>query len=1095
MKRESRHVLAVILLVLIGLRNDSQILADTVVWDGSTDMIWSQPDPTSWAGLTFDSGDDAQFLGAGAGIISLIGPITPGSVLVNSSAAYTFTGDGISGTGVTLTKSGTGVLTLLNTNTYTGRTTINGGGILDVGTISNNAISNSSGIVAGTSGSSGVLQGNGTFTRTLSGNSTPGAGQISGQEGGFAARGGDLTVNFGGVGAEIALNTGGWVFGNNFIVGSTSADSKVILQNNLNINSTGGRTITVHSGIGGDSATSTEFSGVVRNASTSAVQIRKNGTGILILSNSANSFNGQVQINAGTVSVASISSIGGGNSSLGAASTVANGTVFIGNAGNTGRLLYTGTGSTNDRVINLAGSTGGAILEQGGTGLLHFTSNFTATVGGNKTLTLQGSTAGTGEISGTIGNPATGTVSLRKDGSGTWTLSGANIYSGDTRINAGTLNITHNRALQNSAFDTSGGGVMTLGVSTPAFGGLKGGTALASAITSGYASVTTLTLNPASGESHSYGGVISNGAADIELIKSGAGNQTLSGINTYSGGTTIENGTLTLDGGSDRLLTSGPVVLGSASTAGKLVLGGTTAANQTLTNLTTTAPGGSVVGGNSTTNSILTLHLTSGSTTFAGTLGGAGTNENRLGLAKSGGGTLLLTATNNTYSGLTSVTDSGVLDVGTIDSGALSATSGLFLGSTSLGSGNFGILQGNGSFTRSLSGNVTPGAGQVAGAAGGFAARGGELTVNFGGAGAQIALNQAGVVFGNNFVFGSSTADSKVVLVNPVNINSGAVNGTRKFTVIAGVGGAEATAAELRGVISNAPGFDNGIRKEGDGMLILSAANNYTGPTLVTAGTVQIGNGGTTGSITSVGAITISAGATFAVNRSDLLTVGNTITGAGEVMQAGSGTTTLTAANTYSGGTRVGDGALVVNNVTGSATGTGAVLVESGATLGGIGSIGGTTTIEAGAYLTGGADIDAGTRGTLSFGGNLDAAGSIWLVDLVESTLMDSDHFVVAGDLNLTDAIFVDRFSGSFTENNTYTIATYTGNLTGTFVGWEDDTDRMFGGGAYRINYNDGGAITLTAVPEPGALLFLLFILVPGWWFFRKRSPVRLTSV
>ncbi len=1087
MKRELNHVLAVILPVLISFFSETRSVAQTVVWDGSGDMTWTQPDSTSWTGNTYNSGNAVQFLGTGAGTVTLSGIITPGSVAVAGAADYIFTGDAISGAGITLIKSGTGVLTLLNINTYTGRTTVNGGGILDVGTISNNAISNSSGMLLGTSGSSGVLQGNGLFTRTLSGNATPGAGQVASQEGGFAARGGNLTLNFGGAGAEIALNTGGYVFGNNFIFGSTTADSKVILQNNVNINSTGGRTITVNSGIGGDAATSAEFTGVVRNVSLSAVQIRKEGNGMLILSNSSNSFDGQVLINQGTLSISTITSVGGGNSSIGAASTVSNGTIKIGNAGNTGRLLYTGAGNTADRVIDLAGTTGGSILEQSGTGLLHFTSNFTATGSGSKTLTLQGSSAGTGEISGTIGNPGTGSVSLLKEGSGTWTLSGANTYSGDTRINAGTLNISHNLALQNSAFDTSGGGTMSLGATTPTFGGLKGGTNLATAISSGYGSVTSLTLNPGTGVSHSYSGVISNGAANMALIKTGAGNQTLSGINLYSGGTTIQSGTITLDGGSDRLLTTGAVVLGGVSTTGKLVLGGTTTANQSLTSLTTAGLGGSVVGGNNTTASLLNLNLTAGSTTFAGTLGGAGLNENRLAFTKSGAGTLILTATNNTYSGLTNVIDSGVLDVGTISSGALSANSGLLLGSSVVGSGNFGILQGNGSFTRALSNNTNPGAGQVAGAAGGFAARGGDLTVNFGGAGAQIGLNQALAIFGNNFVFGSSTADSKVVLINSINLNSSAIGGTRTFTVRAGIGGAAATSAELRGVVSNGPEA-NGIRKEGNGMLILSATNNYTGPTNIIAGTVQIGNGGTTGSITSTGAVAISNGAELAFNRSNSMTFSNTISGQGEVSQLGSGTTILNVANSYSGGTTVSDGALVANNTTGSATGSGAIFVESGATLAGTGSVSGATTIEAGAFLTGGADIDSGTRGTLTFGGGLNAAGSTWLVDLVETTSMDSDLIAVSGNLNISDAIFMDRFSGTFNETNTYTIATYTGTLTGTFFGWADDTDKSLGGGSYRINYNDGGAITLTAVPEPGALLSLALLLVPGWWFFRKRA-------
>lgn len=69
------------------------------------------------------------------------------------------------------------------------------------------------------------------------------------------------------------------------------------------------------------------------------------------------------------------------------------------------------------------------------------------------------------------------------------------------------------------------------------------------------------------------------------------------------------------------------------------------------------------MGGNAS-NSILTINLASGTSTFSGTLGGGGSNENRLSLTKAGAGTLLLTASDNSYSGLTNVIDSGVLDVG-----------------------------------------------------------------------------------------------------------------------------------------------------------------------------------------------------------------------------------------------------------------------------------------------------------------------------------------------------------------------------------------------------------------------------------------------
>jgi autotransporter-associated beta strand protein len=96
--------------------------------------------------------------------------------------------------------------------------------------------------------------------------------------------------------------------------------------------------------------------------------------------------------------------------------------------------------TTTDRVINLAGTTGGGVLDQSGTDFLTYTGSVTATGAGAKTLTLQGSTTGTGAISGVISNNSLlNTTALLKQGTGTWTLSGANTYSGGTTLAAGTL--------------------------------------------------------------------------------------------------------------------------------------------------------------------------------------------------------------------------------------------------------------------------------------------------------------------------------------------------------------------------------------------------------------------------------------------------------------------------------------------------------------------------------------------------------------------------------------------------------------------------------------------------------------------------------
>ena len=79
-------------------------------------------------------------------------------------------------------------------------------------------------------------------------------------------------------------------------------------------------------------------------------------------------------------------------------------------------------------------------------------------------------------------------------------ITNANNFTGDTLVHSGTLYLTHNLALQNSAIDTSGAGFIDItGATSPTFGGLKGGKNLAAVITSGYGVATTLTLNPGSG--------------------------------------------------------------------------------------------------------------------------------------------------------------------------------------------------------------------------------------------------------------------------------------------------------------------------------------------------------------------------------------------------------------------------------------------------------------------------------------------------------------------------------------------------------------------------------------------------------------------
>jgi autotransporter-associated beta strand protein len=95
-------------------------------WDGSTDMTWTSPDSTSWSGNTYMDGDFVTFGDTGAGAVTITGIVTPSSVTVNSTVAYSFSGGAIGGS-TGFVHSGSGTTTLSNANTYTGVTTVSAG--------------------------------------------------------------------------------------------------------------------------------------------------------------------------------------------------------------------------------------------------------------------------------------------------------------------------------------------------------------------------------------------------------------------------------------------------------------------------------------------------------------------------------------------------------------------------------------------------------------------------------------------------------------------------------------------------------------------------------------------------------------------------------------------------------------------------------------------------------------------------------------------------------------------------------------------------------------------------------------------------------
>jgi len=148
------------------------------------------------------------------------------------------------------------------------------------------------------------------------------------------------------------------------------------------------------------------------------------------------------------------------------------------------------------------------------------------------------------------------------------------------------------------------------------------------------------------------------------------------------------------------------------------------------------------------------------------------------------------------------------------------------------------------------------------------------------------------------------------------------------------------------------------LTQDGAGILTLTGASTHSGGTIVSSGTLQIGDSGTSGSI--AGDITNNAALAF--NRSDDLSYNGVVSGTGSLAQQGAGILTLTGDSTYTGATTVSGGSLIVNGSLGNT----ALTVQNGALLGGSGTLGGNVTIESGGVLAAG-----NSPGILTIAGDL----------------------------------------------------------------------------------------------------------------------------
>ncbi|MHA3771339.1 autotransporter-associated beta strand repeat-containing protein [Verrucomicrobiota bacterium sgz303538] len=800
---------------------------------------FAAPTSSFTIGLAANSSNDLDFNTAGLTNASLgaTGAFTYTGTLTPNGSTYR-----LGGGGGTLTLGNTNAVTgakdllvngntiLASSNDYSGTTTVNAGTLTLTATSNSSTITINSGatLQLGTGGATGslgasTLTNNGTLAYNHSDDVTTdiftGNGAIS-QANGTST----LTINSAttAIGRLYVSASGGTIDlgATNRTIGVDGGNSiQMFASGTGTINASGGAAITLAVGstdIGANSGGTLIVNPVIQG--TNAIDIYNGGAGTVVF-NGANTYSGATNIQSGTLSVGSLNSVAtnatlgtvhADSSNLGAPTTVASGTINLGSgtAITTAALKYTGAGETTDRVLNLSGSTNGATIDQSGTGLLKFTSNLTASGAGSKTLTLQGSTAGAGEIAGAIvDNSPTNKTAITKAGTGTWTLSGTNTYTGATAINGGTLALTG--TLGSTAIT-----VGTAGTFTQSSTGAIGGTA----------SLTT------------------------------SGNTTLSGTNTFTGNVTVSGGPLTITnssalGAGTKTITVVPAPNTNPTGNPSLRLDGSAgditlpAAMSFTTSFDTIGASGSILDGGAIIN-------VAGNNTIAGnfnlTSGGGGTTfrSNAGTLTLSGNFTPSITARSIYLRG----DGNGVIS-GNIVNGS---TVGLPV-TKDVGSGTWTL-----SGTNTYTGVTTVSAGTLQ-----FAKKvslynntpaswtATNIIVNNGG---TLALN----VGGTGEFIASDVDTLKALGTATGGFTNGSTLGLDTTNASGGNFAYDSAIANTNGGVNAI-----GLTKLGANTLTLSGANTYTGPTNVKAGKLAIA---LSGSISGSTQVKIDSGATLDVS-------------------------------------------------------------------------------------------------------------------------------------------------------------------------------------------------------------------------------------
>ena len=993
-----------------------------------------------------------------------------GTLTVVGNSALSLNGnlsDG--GAGYTLLDSNSSTVNLAGSNSYSGGTLVSSG-TLGFGT------ANSFG--------SGAVTNNGTLSYTGSGaanltNAVSGTGSLLVNGSGTLALGGSQA--FSGVTVQAGRLT---VAGNQL-----SNNAVTVSGGNLAVSSSVGN-VTLNSG-------SANISGTAGAVTVSGGTLSGTGTLGATTLNAGSTVNVSNGTAAGTLSVSSLVINGGaytwnffGSSSDLISST---GTVTFSNTPSSKfniTVNYAGSGwnnalSTNYSILTGASYTGfdasAFSLNSGnasanGTWSLsnNSSSGLILVYTANSSAILVSSPAGIT----TLQSVATNTIfadggtatALAMNGAGEYVLDMNNTYSGITTIGSGTLSAANNSSFGNSPTlylgTSSNGGsnatlnINTAGVRVTANVNVQGsGTNVIGNSSSGLATysgavslLTNATVANSAGGSTILSGVISGNSA--LAVSPGSGTVTLAAANTYSGGTTLNGGTLAV---------SNNTALGSGTLA--------VTANGTLQAATSVRLANNQTVATSVTE---TLNANGNSFTNAGNISGNGS----LAVTNSqGSGTVTLSGSNS-YAGATTV-DGGTLALGS--STALPTT-------TTLTVGNTGILN--------LSGNNASVAGLASGGSGASITSGSAatLTVNttlansfFGTIGGSVALTKSGsgtlTIGGNNTYTGTTLVNAGGFVLNGSISNSALTVTNATFT--------EGSGGSINGT--------TGVTVNSNSIVTLNGINTFTGGTTINGGIVTLGNasalssGGLTnsgtldlggynltyGTIGGNGVITNSSGASVLTftNTGASTFAGSLRDGTGtlSLVKNGNGTLTMTGASTMAGSTVINAGGLILTN--------GGSLANSALTITNVGYTSVTYTNAAGTTLNLTSSTNGLVVGQLISGSGIAAGTTITAINAGSITISAAatvnSSSATGGAYTSTGT--VQAFGSSLTNvtvagnATSYTYGTQSGNAgTANFVGSNSTVNGVMtiAGPATGTAYMNANAIVNSAGANYGYATF-----------------------